>query len=91
MAQRTKHLEVVALETNGLVHVLEQPARRRDEDVHPRQTFSLVLEVLPANYQTRRKAMVSAYASQHFEYLDGLAWCWWWSRKYTRNNSPVLL
>lgn len=47
--ERTEDLEMVALETERLVHVLQQPSGSRDENVHPRQAVLLVLEVLASD------------------------------------------
>ena len=52
--------------------MLEESARRRDEDVHARQPLSLVLQVFSANDEPSGEAMESANTTQDVEYLDGL-------------------
>ena len=58
----TKHLKIITVKSNRLIHVLKKTSRRRNQDVHPRQPLPLILQVLPANYEPRRKTMITAYA-----------------------------
>ena len=69
----TKKLQIIRFEAERLVHVLQKPTRRRDEDIHSRQALTFVLEILPADHESSRKAMIAAYRTQHVEYLDSLA------------------
>lgn len=45
----TEDLEVVTLETNGLVHVLKQPARSSHKDIHLTQSVLLVFKIFTPN------------------------------------------
>lgn len=63
---------MVALEAERLVHVLEEAARGRDEDVHAREAVLLVLEVLAADDEAGRELVLVADLAQDLEDLDGL-------------------
>ena len=52
--------------------MLKEPPWSRDEDIHARQSFPLVLEVLPSNNEARREAMISTNTAQDFENLGSL-------------------
>ena len=67
-----EQLEVVALKSERLVHVLQQPSGCGDEDVHPRQALLLVLEVLAADDQSGRELVLVPYLAQDLEDLDRL-------------------
>lgn len=70
--QRTKELQMVAVEPERLVHVLQEPAGRRDEDVHARQPLLLMFEVLATNDEAGGEVVLVANLAEHFEDLDGL-------------------
>lgn len=69
---RTEELKVVALEPDGLIHVLEETTRSSDEDVHPSKTIHLVLEVLSSDNETSGERVIRTDLSKDFEDLDGL-------------------
>jgi Uma2 family endonuclease len=68
----TQHLKVIALEPDGLVHVLEEPSWRSDEDIHPREPVRLVLEVLASDDETGRERVVGSDLPENLEDLDSL-------------------
>ena len=68
----TENLQVIGLEAKGLVHVLQKPTRRRDEDVHSRQTLALIFEILPTDNEPCRETVIATYGTQYVEYLDSL-------------------
>ena len=69
---RTKHLQIITLEADRLVHMLKESTRSRDENVHARKPLPFVFQALSTNHEACREAVVSANATQHFENLDRL-------------------
>ena len=66
-----EQLQVGRLEADRLVEVLQQPARRRDEDVHPADALRLLVAVLAADDEPRRQVVLHAEGAEHVEDLEG--------------------
>lgn len=68
----TEYLQVVAFESNSLIHMLQKTTGRRDENVHARQTFSFIAEILSTDDQTSGEGVVTSNRTENFEDLNGL-------------------
>ena len=71
---RTEQLKVVTIKPYSLVHMLKQSTWGCDKDVHPGKTLALIFEILSANDDTGREAVVSAYGPQDIKYLNRLSY-----------------
>jgi hypothetical protein len=63
---------MIALKTERLIHVLQQPSGGCNEDVHSRQAVLLVLQVLSSYDQTRRELMLVSDLAKNLEDLNRL-------------------
>lgn len=63
---------MVTIEPERLIHVLQEPSGRRNEDIHARQPLLLVLQVLSADDEAGREVVLVAYLAEDFEDLDSL-------------------
>ena len=67
----TKNLDSRRFKSHGGIQMLQQPARRSDQDIHPPQSLPLLLQRFPTDHQPRAEAVILANLPQLGERLNG--------------------